>query len=132
MLMARTTGLGYHQCFQWGGYENPTFVRAAGRQRVRLCTVNISVCTTFVRVNVQLLLAMEKSNRYKIEVKMEVNEKGMILTPMPRQWFYGLWANVYSANGYDYYLDPINLKIYDSKFKKWRAKWIRKLFYLLP
>ena len=75
---------------------------------------------------------IEKSNRYKIEVKMEVNEKGMILTPMPKEWFYGLWVNVYSANRYDYYLDPINLKIYDSKFKKWRAKWIRKLFYLLP
>ena len=75
---------------------------------------------------------IEKSNRYKIEVKMEVNEKGMILTPIPKEWLYGLWVNLYSANGYDYYLDPINLKIYDSKFKKWRAKWIRKLFYLLP
>ena len=75
---------------------------------------------------------INKSNRYKIEVKMEVNEKGMVLTPMPRQWLYGLWANLYGASGYDYYLDPINLKIYDSKFKKWRAKWIRKLFYLLP
>ena len=76
---------------------------------------------------------IEKSNRYKIEVKMEINEKGMILTPMPRQWIYGLWANLYGASGYDYYLDPINLKIYDSKFKKWRAKWIRKLSsFLLP
>ena len=72
---------------------------------------------------------IEKSKKV---IKIEVNEKGMILTPMPRQWLYGLWANVYSASGYDYYLDPINLKIYDSKFKKWRAKWIRKLFYLLP
>ena len=75
---------------------------------------------------------IEKSNRYKKEVKIEVNEKGMILTPIPKEWLYGLWVNLYSANGYDYYLDPINLKIYDSKFKKWRAKWIRKLFYLLP
>ena len=72
---------------------------------------------------------IEKSKKV---IKIEVNEKGMILTPMPRQWLYGLWANVYSANGYDYYLDPINLKIYGSKFKKWRSKWIRKLFYLLP
>ncbi len=75
---------------------------------------------------------IEKSNRYKKEVKIEVNEKGMILTPIPKEWLYGLWVNLYSANGYDYYLDPINLKIYDSKFKKWRAEWIRKLFYLLP
>ena len=75
---------------------------------------------------------IDKSNRYKIEVKMEVNEKGMIVTPMPRQWLYGLWANLYGASGYDHYLDAINLKIYDSKFKKWRAEWIRKLFYLLP
>ena len=76
---------------------------------------------------------IEKSNRYKIEVKIEVNEKGMILTPMPRQWLYGLWANLYSASGYDHYLDAINLKIYDSKFKKWRAECIKKLSsFLLP
>ena len=72
---------------------------------------------------------IEKSKKV---IKIEVNEKGMILTPMPRQWLYGLWASLYGASGYDYYLDPINLKIYDSKFKKWRAEWIRKLFYLLP
>ena len=68
---------------------------------------------------------IEKSNEYKKAIKLG---KGK----MPRQWLYGLWVNLYSANGYDYYLDPINLKIYDSKFKKWRAEWIRKLFYLLP
>ena len=68
---------------------------------------------------------IEKSNEYKKAIKLG---KGK----MPRQWLYGLWANVYRASGYDHYLDPINLKIYDSKFKKWRAKWIRKLFYLLP
>ena len=68
---------------------------------------------------------IEKSNRYNKAIKLG---KGK----MPRQWIYGLWANVYSASGYDHYLDPINLKIYDSKFKKWRAEWIRKLFYLLP
>ena len=72
---------------------------------------------------------IEKSKKV---IKIEVNEKGMILTPMPRQWLYGLWVSLYGASGYDYYLDPINLKIYDSKFKKWRAEWIRKLFYLLP
>jgi hypothetical protein len=32
---------------------------------VRLCTVNIGVCTAFVRVIVRLILAMEKSNRYR-------------------------------------------------------------------
>ena len=68
---------------------------------------------------------IEKSNEYKKAIKLG---KGK----MPRQWLYGLWANVYSASGYDHYLDAINLKIYDSKFKKWRAEWIRKLFYLLP
>ena len=68
---------------------------------------------------------IEKSNEYNKAIKLG---KGKL----PKEWIYGLWANVYSASGYDYYLDPINLKIYDSKFKKWRAKWIRKLFYLLP
>ena len=68
---------------------------------------------------------IEKSNEYNKAIKLG---KGK----MPRQWLYGLWANVYLESGYDYYLDPINLKIYDSKFKKWRAEWIRKLFYLLP
>ena len=68
---------------------------------------------------------IEKSNEYNKAIKLG---KGKL----PKEWIYGLWANVYIASGYDYYLDPINLKIYDSKFKKWRAKWIRKLFYLLP
>ena len=69
---------------------------------------------------------IEKSNEYNKAIKLG---KGKL----PKEWIYGLWANVYSASGYDYYLDPINLKIYDSKFKKWRAKWIRKLSsFLLP
>ena len=32
---------------------------------VRLCTVNIGVCTAFVRVIVRLILGMGKSNRYR-------------------------------------------------------------------
>ena len=69
---------------------------------------------------------IDKSNKYKKAIKLG---KGKL----PRQWLYGLWANLYSVNGYKYYLDPINLKIYDSKFKKWRAECIRKLSsYLLP
>ena len=69
---------------------------------------------------------IDKSNEYKKEIKLG---KGKL----PRQWLYGLWANLYSVNGYKYYLDPINLKIYDSKFKKWRAECIRKISsYLLP
>jgi len=69
---------------------------------------------------------IDKSNEYKKAIKLG---KGKL----PRQWLYGLWANLYSVNGYKYYLDPINLKIYDSKFKKWRAECIRKISsYLLP
>ena len=69
---------------------------------------------------------IEKSNEYNKAIKLG---KGKL----PKEWIYGLWANVYSASGYDYYLDPINLKIYDSKFKKWRAECIRKVSsYLLP
>ena len=67
---------------------------------------------------------IDKSNEYKKAINLN---KGKL----PRQWLYGLWINIYNASGYDYYLDPVNLKIYDSKFEKWRAECIRKLFSFL-
>lgn len=63
---------------------------------------------------------IEKSIKHKKEIKLG---KGKI----PRQWLYGLWANLYSVNGYKYYLDPINFNIYETKLQKWRVEFIRIL-----
>ena len=76
---------------------------------------------------------IEKSEQYKksMQYNLELNK------PLPRNYLYFLWVNIYRDSEYDYCLDPVSYMIADSKWKlifnKWRSKWKRKLLsFLLP
>ena len=38
--------------------------------------------------------------------------------PIPRNYLYCLWINMYQDSQYNHYLDPIHLRIFDSKWKR--------------
>ena len=59
-----------------------------------------------------------------IEYKKSIKEGG---NKIPKAWIYGLWLNIYFDSDYEFYADPINLNIYETKFQQWRKEWLRKL-----
>ena len=65
---------------------------------------------------------INKSNEYKKSIKEGENK-------IPKAWIYGLWLNSYFDSEYEFYPDPINLNIYETKFKKWRTEWSKTLLY---
>ena len=74
---------------------------------------------------------IDKSEQYKKSIKdnLELNK------PLPRNYLYFLWVNIYKDSEYDYFLNPVSYMIADSKWKlifnKWRSKWKRKLLSFL-
>ena len=46
--------------------------------------------------------------------------------PIPRNLLYGLWVNIYKESGYHFYLEPIQMKLFDSKWKKAINNFFRK------
>ena len=46
--------------------------------------------------------------------------------PIPRNYLYGLWVNIYQDSGYDFYLEPIQMKLFDSKWKRAINNFFRK------
>ena len=46
--------------------------------------------------------------------------------PIPRNYLYGLWINIYQDSGYDFYLEPIQMKLFDSKWKRAINNFFRK------
>jgi len=46
--------------------------------------------------------------------------------PIPRNFLYGLWVNIYKESGYNFYLEPIQMKLFDSKWKRSINNFFRK------
>ena len=61
---------------------------------------------------------IEKAFKYK----KSLNRKN----PIPRSYLYGLWVNIYQDSGYDFYLEPIQMKLFDSKWKRAINNFFRK------
>ena len=38
--------------------------------------------------------------------------------PIPRNYLYCLWISLYQESSYNYYLDPIYMKLFESKWKR--------------
>ena len=38
--------------------------------------------------------------------------------PIPKNFLYGLWINIYKESSYNFYLEPIQMKLFDSKWKR--------------
>lgn len=53
---------------------------------------------------------IEKANEHK----KSLNRKN----PIPRNYLYCLWVSVYQESDYNFYLDPIHLRVFDSKWKR--------------
>ena len=65
---------------------------------------------------------IDKANEYKELVKDVIDKK----VPIPRHFLYGLWINIYQDSGYDFYLEPIQMKLFDSKWKRAINNFFRK------
>ena len=65
---------------------------------------------------------IDKANKYKKLVKDVIDKK----VPIPRHFLYGLWINIYIDSGYDFYLEPIQMKLFDSKWKRAINNFFRK------
>ena len=57
---------------------------------------------------------IDKANKYKELTTYAVDHK----LPTPRQFLYCLWVTIYQDSGYDFYLDPINMRLFESKWKR--------------
>ena len=53
---------------------------------------------------------IEKATKYKKSLSRK--------NPIPQSYLYCLWVSIYQESGYDFYLDPIDLRIFDSKWKR--------------
>ena len=53
---------------------------------------------------------IEKATKYKKSLSRK--------NPIQQSYLYCLWVSIYQESGYDFYLDPIHLRIFDSKWKR--------------
>ena len=53
---------------------------------------------------------IEKATKYKKSLSRK--------NPITQRYLYCLWGSIYQESGYDFYLDPIHLRIFDSKWKR--------------
>jgi len=61
---------------------------------------------------------IDKANKYKKSLSKK--------NPIPRTYLYGLWITIYKDSGYDLYLEPIQMKLFDSKWKRAINNFFRK------
>ena len=61
---------------------------------------------------------IDKANNYKKLLSRK--------NPIPRNLLYGLWINIYKNSGYVLYLDPIQMKLFNSKWKRAINNFFRK------
>ena len=61
---------------------------------------------------------IDKANKYKKSLSRK--------NPIPRNYLYGLWITIYKDSGYDFYLEPIQMKLFDSKWKRAINNFFRK------
>jgi len=61
---------------------------------------------------------IDKANKYKKSLSRK--------NPITRTYLYGLWVNIYQDSGYDFYLEPIQMKLFDSKWKRAINNFFRK------
>ena len=53
---------------------------------------------------------IEQATKYKESLSRK--------NPIPRSYLYCLWVSMYQHSGHNFYVDPIHLRIFDSKWKR--------------
>ena len=79
-----------------------------------------------VTVGNQTYSISEKKDKELIDKGKDYKKLLSIKNPIPRNFLYGLWVNIYKESGYNFYLEPIQMKLFDSKWKKAINNFFRK------
>ena len=85
---------------------------------------NIDMVSTIVG-NETYFISVEKEKEL-IEKAYEYKKSLSRKNPIPRNYLYGLWITIYKDSGYDFYLEPIQMKLFDSKWKRAINNFFRK------
>jgi len=93
------------------------------KPKIRLVPNNEKMVS--VRVGSKTYSISEKEDK---ELINKTNNKKLLSrkNPIPRNYLYGLWITIYKDSGYDFYLEPIQMKLFDSKWKRAINNFFRK------
>ena len=94
------------------------------KQEIRLVTYNEKMVS--VTVGNQTYSISEKKDKELIDKGKDYKKLLSRKTPIPRNFLYGLWVNIYKESGYNFYLEPIQMKLFDSKWKREINNFFRK------
>ena len=71
-----------------------------------------------VTVGNQTYSISEKKDKELIDKGKDYKKLLSRKNPIPRTFLYGLWVNIYKESGYNFYLEPLQMKLFDSKWKR--------------
>ena len=94
------------------------------KPEIRLVTYNEKMVS--VTVGNQTYSISEKKDKKLIDKAKEYKKILSRKNPIPRNFLYGLWVNIYKESGYNFYLEPIQMKLFDSKWKREINNFFRK------
>ncbi len=80
----------------------------------------------FVRVGNKTYPILEEEDKELIDKANKYKKSLSRKNPIPRTYLYGLWITIYKDSGYDLYLEPIQMKLFDSKWKRAINNFFRK------
>ena len=94
------------------------------KPEIRLVPYNEKMVS--VSVGNQTYSISEKKDKELIDkgkdYKKLLSRKNLI----PRNFLYGLWVNIYKESGYNFYLEPLQMKLFNSKWKRAINNFFRK------
>lgn len=94
------------------------------KPEIRLVPYNEKMVS--VSVGNQTYSISEKKDKELINKGKDYKKLLSTKNPIPRNFLYGLWVNIYKESGYNFYLEPLQMKLFDSKWKKAINNFFRK------
>ena len=94
------------------------------KPEIRLVPYNEKMVS--VTVGNQTYSISEKKDKELIDKGKEYKKSLSRKNPIPRNFLYGLWVNIYKESGYNFYLEPLQMKLFDSKWKRAINNFFRK------
>ena len=94
------------------------------KPEIRLVPYNEKMVS--VTVGNQTYSISEKKDKELIDKGKNYKKLLSKKNPIPRNFLYGLWVNIYKESGYNFYLEPLQMKLFDSKWKRAINNFFRK------
>tara|TARA_R100001126_G_scaffold79716_1_gene48155 strand:+ start:371 stop:679 length:309 start_codon:yes stop_codon:yes gene_type:complete len=94
------------------------------KPEIRLVPYNEKMVS--VTVGNQTYSISEKKDKELIDKGKDYKKLLSRKNPIKRNFLYGLWVNIYKESGYNFYLEPIQMKLFDSKWKRAINNFFRK------